>query len=322
MDTLPPITLRGLAVCLALGLAAPAVAQTPALEPATAPGSTEPPGPTEPTEAGMPTTPPGPDLKFQTGAVKIGTVAEATLSSGYVYLADADARFVTEKIWGNLPDPSVIGLILPVKEGEAGGEPDGEWGVVVAYNDDGHVDDEDAGELNYDEILESMKADIPAANAERARLGLETLELLGWASPPHYDAATHRIHWAKRLQVQGVPVTSINYDIRVLGRAGYLELVAVGAETELPRMEAGMKELLTQVQFVEGQRYEQYDSGMDKAAAYGVGALVAGKLAAKVGILAKLGGLLFAFKKVIIIGVAALGAGLAKVFGRKKSGDA
>jgi uncharacterized membrane-anchored protein len=312
MDTLTLFTLRGLALGLALGLAAPAAAQTPAFEPATAPP------PTEPTEAGMPTTPPGPDLKFQTGAVKIGTVAEATLSSGYAYLADADARFVTEKIWGNLPDPSVIGLILPTKDGE----PDGEWGVVVAYNDDGHVDDEDAGELNFDEILESMKADIPAANAERARLGLETLELLGWASPPHYDAATHRIHWAKRLQVQGVPVTSINYDIRVLGRTGYLELVAVGAETELPRMEAGMKELLTQVQFIEGQRYEQYDSSMDKAAAYGVGALVAGKLAAKVGFLAKLGGLLFAFKKIILIAVVALGAGLAKVLGRKKAGDA
>lgn len=310
MDTRRIARPSALGLALSLGLVAPAGAQTPAFEPATAP-----------VEAGAPTTPttpPGPDLKFLTGAVKIGSVAEATLSGGYVYLADADARFVTEKIWGNLPDPSVIGLILPVKDGE----PDGEWGVVVAYNDDGHVDDEDAGELNYDEILESMKADLPAANAERARLGLETLELLGWASPPHYDATTHRIHWAKRLQVQGVPVTSINYDIRVLGRTGYLELVAVGAEPELPRMEAGMKELLTQVQFVEGQRYEQYDSSMDKAAAYGVGALVAGKLAAKVGFLAKLGGLLFAFKKVIIIAVVALGAGLAKAFGRKKSGDA
>jgi uncharacterized membrane-anchored protein len=297
-----------LAFGLALALAAPAAAQSPASTPNEA---------VDAFEAGAPTTPPGPDLKFETGAVKIGAVAEATLSSGYVYLADADARFVTEKLWGNLPDPSVIGLILPTKDGE----PDGEWGVVVAYNDDGHVDDEDAGELNYDEILEAMKADMPAANAERARLGLETLQLLGWASPPHYDAATHRIHWAKRLQVQGVPVATINYDIRVLGRTGYLELVAVGGEPELPRMEAGMKELLTQVQFIDGQRYAQYDSGMDKAAAYGVGALVAGKVAAKIGFLAKLGGLLFAFKKVIIVVVIALGAGLAKVLGRKKAGD-
>jgi uncharacterized membrane-anchored protein len=97
--------------------------------------------------------------------------------------------------------------------------------------------------------------------------------------------------------------------------------VAVGGEPELPRMEAGMKELLTQVQFIDGQRYAQYDSGMDKAAAYGVGALVAGKVAAKIGFLAKLGGLLFAFKKVIIVVVIALGAGLAKLLGRKKTGD-
>ena len=252
--------------------------------------------------------------------MKLGTVAEASLSAGYLYLAEQDARFVTEKLWGNPADPSVIGLILPVSTDDPN-TPDDGWGVVVAYNADGHVDDADAEDLDYDALLVEMQDAMPAANEERQRLGYDTISLLGWASKPYYDAVSHRIHWAKRLKAASAPENTINADIRILGRAGYLELVAVGAESNFPQMEAGMKDLLTQVQFIEGQHYAQYDSSMDKAAAYGVGALVAGTLATKVGLLAKLGGLLFAFKKVIILVVAGAGWGVARFLGRKKSND-
>ena len=121
-----------LAFGLALALAAPAAAQSPASTPNEA---------VDAFEAGAPTTPPGPDLKFETGAVKIGAVAEATLSSGYVYLADADARLVLrglepdgvfvsartgegveellERIQAALPQPPVeVRLLVPYDRGE------------------------------------------------------------------------------------------------------------------------------------------------------------------------------------------------------------
>ena len=53
-------------------------------------------------------------------------------------------------------------------------------------------------------------------------------------------------------------------------------------------------------------------------AEYGLGALIAGGVAAKLGLFAKLGVLLLAFKKFIIIGLIALGGLLAKMLGKKK----
>jgi uncharacterized membrane-anchored protein len=84
-----------------------------------------------------------------------------------------------------------------------------------------------------------------------------------------------------------------------------------------------MKDLLRVASFNEGYRYEDYNHGTDRMAAYGLGALVAGGLAAKAGLFAKLGVLLLAFKKFIILGLAAIGGFLGKLFrGRKASESA
>jgi uncharacterized membrane-anchored protein len=60
----------------------------------------------------------------------------------------------------------------------------------------------------------------------------------------------------------------------------------------------------------------------DKLAEYGLGALIAGGVAAKLGLFAKLGALLLAFKKLIIIGFVAIGGFIAKMFGKKKDAAA
>ncbi len=254
-----------------------------------------------------------PELKFESGTVKIGAVATADLPPTFQFLGPKDAQTVVEKVWGNPPDTSVLGLVVPV----VNGEPSAEWGVVFTYNEDGHVDDDDAGDINYDEMLQGLKDDMPAINEERKKLGLGTFQLLGWATTPHYDPATHRIHWAKRLKPDDFPENTINYDMRVLGRAGFLEVSAVGAERDLAAISAGMESLLGTVNFVDGQRYDQFDSGMDKAAAYGVGALVAGKVAMKIGFFAGFLKILFVAKKFLILGAIAVGAAVKKFAGRK-----
>jgi uncharacterized membrane-anchored protein len=52
-------------------------------------------------------------------------------------------------------------------------------------------------------------------------------------------------------------------------------------------------------------------------AEYGLGALIAGGVAAKLGLFAKIGAFLLAFKKVLFIGLAALGGFLFKLFKKK-----
>lgn len=76
------------------------------------------------------------------------------------------------------------------------------------------------------------------------------------------------------------------------------------------------------INFTEGNRYQDFDSSVDKVAAYGLGALIAGGLAVKTGLFAKLLVMLVAFKKAIALGAVALGAAAVKLFRKKKDSQA
>ena len=65
-----------------------------------------------------------------------------------------------------------------------------------------------------------------AANEEREKQGFERVTLIGWAEPPSYDAAAHKLYWAKELAFADNPDHTLNYNIRVLGRRGVLVLNA------------------------------------------------------------------------------------------------
>ena len=76
------------------------------------------------------------------------------------------------------------------------------------------------------------------------------------------------------------------------------------------------KKLLEGFAYLPGSKYAEWRTG-DKVAQYGLTGLITGGLvvaAAKSGLLAKLGMLIAKFLKPIIIGVVALGAGIAKFF--------
>ncbi|MBD8872728.1 DUF2167 domain-containing protein [Rhodanobacter sp. DHB23] len=249
--------------------------------------------------------------------------AQATLQlkPGYGYLQAADARRVLTQLWNNPPDDKVLGMILPSTD-PAVVLDEHSWAVVVTYVDDGYVSDEDAGKIDYDDLLKNMQKATQAENEERTKRGYPTIELLGWAEPPHYDAASHKLYWARSLAFKSPDGSAdghtLNYAIRVLGRRGYLSLNAVAPIEELGKVRADMPAVLAMTDFDAGQRYADYDARTDKLAAYGIAALVAGGIAAKAGLFAKLGLMLLALKKFIIIGVAAVAAAIRKLFKRKQ----
>jgi uncharacterized membrane-anchored protein len=80
-----------------------------------------------------------------------------------------------------------------------------------------------------------------------------------------------------------------------------------------------MKNVTAFTEFTPGNRYTDFNAGTDKVAEYGIAALVAGGVAAKLGFFAKIFALLLAFKKALLIGVAAAGSWIYKLLGRKKA---
>ncbi|HBS35191.1 MAG TPA: DUF2167 domain-containing protein [Parvularcula sp.] len=256
-------------------------------------------------------------LDRKTGAVKIGA-AKATLNvPETLYFLDAeDARAVLEEAWGNPPDESTLGMILP-----AGATPldDGVWAATISFSDEGYVSDDDAGKINYDELMASMQEDARASNAWRDENGYPKVDLVGWAEPPTYDAGSHKLYWAKELKFGESEVNTLNYDIRVLGRSGVLVIGFIADMNALPEIRAAAPEVLSVAAFDEGARYADYQHGVDKKAAYGLAGLITGGvIAKKAGLFAAIAIFAKKFVGIIVAGLVAAAAYVRKFF--KKPG--
>ena len=257
-------------------------------------------------------------FQWQAGEVAIGKeLATLRLPPEDRYHDPKQSKFVLEEVWGNPPSELTLGMIFPADQGPASES----WAVVLEYVEDGHVSDDDAEEIDYDELLEDMQSGTKEENEQRAKLGFPAVDLVGWATKPHYDAAARKLYWAKELRFAAAPVNTLNYDVRVLGRKGVLSMNAVATIEQLADVEQGMKSVLAAIEFDPGNRYEDYDSSVDQLAAYGLGGLVAGGLALKAGLFKGLWLLILAAKKFIILGLAAIGAFFAKVFKRKRPAE-
>jgi uncharacterized membrane-anchored protein len=254
-------------------------------------------------------------LDAKTGIIKIDA-AKATLNvpEAYYYLDAEDARAVLEEAWGNPPDETVLGMLLP-----AGMTPldDGAWAATFSYQEDGYVSDKDAAKTDYAKVLKDMQKDAVESNKWRVENNYTPIEIVGWAEPPIYSADTHKIYWAKELKFGDAAVNTLNYDIRVLGRSGVLVIGFIADMTALPKIREAAPEVLDLASFDEGARYADFKKG-DKIAAYGLAGLVAGGLIAKkTGLIAAI--LLFGKKFIAIIAVAAAGlfAAVRKFFAKK-----
>ena len=257
-------------------------------------------------------------LDYRHGTITVAPAkAHFNLDDEFRYLDQAQARQVLEDLWGNPPDESVLGMIVPRSPALTD---DDSWAVVVTYSDDGYVSDEDASKIDYTELLETMQEEIRDSNPERVKAGYGSIDLVGWAVPPRYDAGSKKLYWARELAFNDQANHTLNYDIRVLGRHGYLSLNAISGMNNLDAVRSGMDRLLPMTEFNEGARYADHNASTDKVAAYGVATLIGGGLAAKAGLFAKVGLLLAKFWKLLLIGVIALGAGVRKLFSGKREG--
>ena len=160
-----------------------------------------------------------------------------------------------------------------------------------------------------------MQEDAIANNETRKSMGYEAMEMVGWAAEPFYDDVNKKLHWAKELYFEGQEENTLNYNIRILGRKGYLNMNAISDIHQLPLVKENIDVVLSSVSFNDGNRYADFNPDLDDVAAYGIGGLVAGKVLAKAGFFA----LLLKFWKFIAIGVVGLfGAFKKRIFGSKE----
>lgn len=251
-------------------------------------------------------------LKYETGKITL-TEGEGILNvpKGFKFLNGEQTQHVLSDLWGNPKDTSILGSLVPDGKGVTHSN---SWLFVISYQGDGFVKDDDANDIDYDDLLKTMQEDMITANEERKKGGYEQVQLIGWASKPYYDNNLKVLHWAKELKFGKDEVHTLNYDLRVLGRKGMYNISAVSNMAELAEVKASIPGILKSVQFNDGHKYLDFDADTDTVAAWTIGGLVAGKVLAKVGFFA----ILAKFGKIIIIGIIAAFAGLKKfLFGKK-----
>jgi uncharacterized membrane-anchored protein len=251
-------------------------------------------------------------LHYKTGRISLadGTIS-LNIPENFKFLESADAKRVIEDLWGNPPSQAPLGLLTPASNKVT----DGGYSFIVYFDNLGYVKDDDAAKINYDELFETMKKDNLEENVQRKKLDLSLLNLVGWAAKPYYDKDKKILHWAKEYQVPGEDINTLNYDIRVLGRKGVLNLQAVATMDELDSVNAHINDVLAMVSFAEGNRYSDFNSSTDNVAAWTIGSLVAGKVLAKAGFFA----IILKYLKLIIAGIVlAAGAVWRFITGRRK----
>jgi uncharacterized membrane-anchored protein len=239
------------------------------------------------------------------GAGSIGSVARIKLENSLRFLGAADSSKFIE-LNGNPPrSDNYVLAPWPLQ-----------WFAVFKFDGSGYIRDDE--KLDASDLLNTLKKQNEAGMAERRRLGLPVLRLMGWAVDPHYDLGTKRLEWGTRYVTEGSGEETANYTIRILGRSGVMSVVLVSDPSSLTNDVQAVRMALRGFEFVPGERYSEFREG-DKVAEYGLAALIVGgaaAAAAKSGVLKGLG-------KFIGIGalalLAAVGAFLRSLFKSKKS---
>lgn len=257
-------------------------------------------------------------IQGKTGVVSLAT-ANCTLDvpEGFVFLNEDATRHLLVDYWDN-PEDRMNGVLGTMVKQDAGIFCNVETAYVVSYDNAGYVSDKDANSIDYDELLKNMQEEVREENKNNPTGS--KWELLGWAWQPNYDNEKKVLSWARHYRIDGEHEV-LNYDVRVLGKAGFVIITAVASPDVKAQIMADNAAIINSVNYKDGFRYSDFNPETDHVAEWTIGGLIAGKVLAKAGVWA----VLAKFSKLIIIAIigffAAIRNRIAGWLGMRKKDD-
>ena len=209
------------------------------------------------------------EIKWVEGPVVVDlgeNLAQLDMSDAYVFANGDDTRVVMEYL-GNPPSNAEVGMIIPNREDE-------NWFIVFEYSDIGYVSDADSDEIDAVAILESYRKGTEEGNKERVKMGATPIHVTGWYEEPFYNTETNNLTWAMMLE-DDEKMQTVNYNIRILGRGGYMSAVLVADAEQLTTLKPELAGIVSSFSYKQGSRYAEFIQG-DKLAKIGLAALIAG----------------------------------------------
>jgi uncharacterized membrane-anchored protein len=191
--------------------------------------------------------------------------------------------------------------------------------IFQSFNDEGYITLDDWKDVDAAAMLATIKDNSEKDNAQKIRDGFSPVQVKGWLQQPTLDRDGNTVRWAIAADDGSTPI--VNAVALRLGRRGFEKLTWVGDANAYVAQGGELDLMLGSHTFDPGFRYADFVTG-DKVAAYGVGALVATLVGAKLAKVGLFAGLLVLLKKFGVIAVVALGGVLAKfrraIFGQKQ----
>jgi uncharacterized membrane-anchored protein len=249
------------------------------------------------------------ELPWRVGPTKVQVGPQATLDvpKGYAFLDPEGTKRLNE-LMQNPPHQADRYTLAPDNMA---------WIAFFAYEDVGYVKDDE--KLDADDILKNVREGTEQSNKERRSRGWDTLTVVGWKNPPKYDNELKSLAWSFVAREDKSQAEVVNYNTRILGRSGVMNVVLVAHPDTLTTAVDQFKGTMGGFTFAPGQAYTDFHSG-DKVAEYGLAALITGgvaAVAAKKGFFAIIGTFLAAAWKFILIGFAAVSGAIKRLFTRK-----
>ncbi len=243
--------------------------------------------------------------------IKLIDQAVLKLPEGYGFIPKPQADRLMQAL-GNGADPDRLGLVVPLD--------DRDWLIDLEYLKSGYIKDDDAKHWDVDELLQNIKDGTEEANKERASRGFPELEIIGWVQKPEYTESSHELIWSIQGRDKGAQpgADNINYNTYVLGREGYISMDMITTLDSVQSDSADARNLLGDLGFDAGKRYQDFDSSTDKVAEYGLAALVGGIAIKKLGLFALLAAFFIKLWKLILVGFFAVSAAVRKFLKKRK----
>lgn len=215
-------------------------------------------------------------FNWQGGTIELAYgAATIDVPPTHKFLAADQSYHLLVDVWQNPPAiaDDLLGIVLQAEAGVYDDLP----AYVVYYEENGYVNDRDAGRIDYDAKLRDMIHEDSLSNVQRRAAGYGGLQLIGWASPPYYDRERKALHWAKEMVSDDSERNVLNYNIRILGRYGVLVINAISTMDHLDEVQDELPAVLDMAAFNEGYRHADYDPDIDGESSKGLAGLIDGK---------------------------------------------
>jgi len=203
------------------------------------------------------------------GVVSVIDQAKVTLPAGVDFIpADAFNQRL-EALGGESDD--AVGVFTPAaKSGK-------NWMVEVYFKPYGHIKDDDTKDWDQKKLLQNLQRNYERLNEQGRSSGEVEIEARGWLQPPEYDRVHHSLIWAIDGGVKGVqrpPNASERCSGVMLGREGLIELRLTSDRNKLAADIPVLRQLLDNLAYNEGKRYQDFNASTDEAADFSLALLL------------------------------------------------